>query len=284
MKKNIYLLALYLFSYSVNSSEIKVPTFLVGVKKHEKALQGEYHHYKLDYKLGPLSIKPKQTKNLSIEELVQSLVNSYEIKSQQDFLKLFSSKARAGIQAMTKEQFQQVWGFYTSQKNWVLQFYHAHKNGYLIGLKSEGQKNLNLQFAVKAGGIWYFDSLEFNSDDPESHNIGMWMTYQAMKIQPAQLIQSFKNLDSKKFIEAQILHQYLAVLVKTKDRWELLGQVKDNEDEFSTWADKNKALGIVRIDLEDYQQNEESEVLLLDSSFPIEFYPLNLQQNGQFTP
>jgi hypothetical protein len=122
--------------------------------------------------------------------------------------------------------------------------------------------------------------------DTASHNIGMWMTYQPMKIQPARLIQTFKNTDSKKYIEAQMLYKYMAVMVKGKTRWELLGQIKDNEDEFSTWSDKNTALGMVKIDLEDYEQpiDGKAEILVLDSSFPIEFYPLSLEAKGQFTP
>lgn len=279
-------LLLFVISFQAICSEIQVPSFLIGVKPHSAALKGNYYQYKIDYKLGPIKVVAKKTKNLTVEELVQTLINSYETKNKQDFLNLFTSKAKQSIQSMPPDQFEQVWGFYTSRKNWEIHFYHAHKNGYLIGLKSEGEKNFNLQFAVKAGGVWSFEALEMDDKDTASHNIGMWMTYQPMKIQPARLIQTFKNTDSKKYIEAQMLYKYMAVMVKGKTRWELLGQIKDNEDEFSTWSDKNTALGMVKIDLEDYEQpiDGKAEILVLDSSFPIEFYPLSLESKGQFTP
>ncbi len=282
------LITLFYLVISINTfaAEIKVPTFMVGVKEDKSALKGSYYVYQADAMLVPKDIVAAKTKNSSIEELVSSLQYAYEKNDRDLFFSLFTPATVTEIKKMPPAAFEQNWKAYAGKKNTKLQFYHSHRNGFLIGLKAPGEKSFNIQYVIKSSGQFFFDRFEVDEKDLRYHNIGMYVTYSPMKIAPASLLQTFKSEDENKMLQVQLTEPYIAVLKKTKDGWNLIGQTKDNDSEFSTWPDLDKATGVIRINVEGIgiDPNNKPEILVLESSFPISGYPLNLAPKGQFTP
>ncbi|MBY0515802.1 MAG: hypothetical protein K2P81_02760 [Bacteriovoracaceae bacterium] len=280
------IISFLIFVLQVHALEIKIPKYLNGVIEDKSASSGNYYVYNAEVIQGPKKIIAKNNKNLTAEELASSLVFAYESNDKNLFLSLFTPKAKNQIQSLPPAQFEQLWKSYLTRKNWTFEFMHSHKNGHVIVLKSQNVANPNVQFAVKAGGRWFFDLLEIDENDLRFQNIGLWFNYQPMIIKSAQILKPFKLADLTKTLEVQITEKYILVLRKNKSGWEILGQVKDNETDFSAWIDENKAPGLIKINITDYGTNEKTngEILVLESSFPIASVPTDIALKGQFTP
>jgi hypothetical protein len=282
MKTLTVLITLFL-SLSAAAEEIKVPNFMVGVKEDKSASKPPYYVYQVEGMFSIKDVEAKMTKNSSIEELVSTLIYAYQKNDKQLFYSLFTSAALAEIKQMPAEIFDKTWKFYSTKKNIKLHFYHTHRNGFLLGLKAPGDKNFNVQFVIRSAGKFYFERFKVDEFDLRYHNLGMYMTYSPIKVSSASLVESFKAADKERWLQAQISVPYLAVLRKNKDGWFLIGQTKDNDQEYSTWPDTDKAEGIIRINAEGIgvDPKEPTEILVLESSFPITGYPLSLAAKGQ---
>lgn len=280
-----YLVLCMIFAQQVLAVEVKVPVYLTGAMEDPKARKGDFYVYNVEGNFVPQAVTPQKTSNESIEALVSSMIYSYEKNDRTFFFTLFSKEAAAKIKSMPKEEFESMWKVNTAQKNLSIQFFHEINNGMLIGLKSPGHKTLQIHFARKFGKAWAFDKLVMDDNDPKTNNVGLWVSFLPMKINKASLVQTFSRKDKFNILEAQVSEPFVSVLYKTKGRWEVLGQVKDNEDDYSSWPDLNKNKGMVKMDLENFDTTnpDKTEILVLESSFPISFYPLSAEASGQFT-
>ena len=266
--------------------EVKVPVYMAGVEKDTSALKGENYVYKLEGMFSPQIITAQSEKNRTIEELINSLYYAYTTNDKKLFRTLFTREALKSIDDMSPERFEKRWTQYSSKKNTQIEFYFSYRNGFVLGLKAPDDKIFNIQFAIKSKGQWLFERFEVNGKDPRYNNISLWLTFRPLNISKASLLQTFKIKDENKFIEAQIKNHTLTFLVKGKESWEMIGQVRDNDKEFSTWPDLNSNLDLIKVRLEEgvIDPKIKNEILVLDSNFPISFYPLNLEKSGQFTP
>lgn len=277
---------LFLFFISLNTfaTEVKVPAFMNGVTPDPKAKKGEFYTYKINGRFEPYLVTPKKTSNESVEDLVNSLYYSYEKNDRNFFFSLFSPDAVASLKALPANEFEGMWKAYSGRKETRIDFYHDHGNGVIIGVRGKGEKNPDLQFARKIGKSWVFDKLKLEENDPKTNNVGLYVTFLPMKQNKASLLTTFKRDDKFKILEAQVSEPYLALVMKTKDRWELVGQIKDNNIEYSAWPDLNQSPGIIKVEVTDFYvpADERAELLVIESSYPITYYPLSLEQTPQF--
>lgn len=281
----LVLLCSFFITFKSLATELKVPAFMNGVLADKKVLKGDFFVYDVGGKFEPSSITPAKTSNQTVEELLSSLYYAYSNNDRDHFFKLFSPDALKQLKSLPADQFDGMWKAYSSRKEPILLFYHDHKNGVLIGVKGKGEKNPDIQFARKIGSSWVFDKAAIDDNDPRTNNVGLYVTYLPMIASKASLLTTFKRDDKSKILEAQVTQPYLALLTKTKDRWELIGQVKDNDAEYSAWPDTNPNPGLIKIqvELEVTESNSNAEILVIESSYPLSYFPLSLEVNGQFT-
>ena len=282
------LLGLIVLSASVEvfALQIKVPVFMTGVAKDVTALKGDYYVYSIDGMFTQKSIVPKLEKNSSIEELISTLYFTYSTNNKEMFRTLFTPAALQSINKLSPEKFNKRWLQYSSKKDTSLHFYFSYKNGYVIGLKAPGDKMFNIQYAIKVNEKWIFELFEGDAKDPRFNNVSLWLTFQPLEVTKASLLKTFKADDPDKVIEAQVKNRYLTLFRKGKESWEMVGQVKDNDKEYSTWPDLNSVTGFIKIRLTDgfLDTNVKNELLVMESNFPILYYPLSLEKTGQFSP
>lgn len=279
-----FILSLFFFSMSAYSVEVKVPSFLSGVKEHKPFKRGHFYQYNVTGVLEPKQIEVKWfDKRNTIETLVSSLLYCYKNNDVEKFKTLFTPKVQNTFKEMGQEAFDKTWKFYLAKKNTYLDFYFTHKNGTLIGLKSEGERANNLQFAVKQNNQWIFDYFEADENDVIYHNVGLWLAFRPMKYQPASLVSFPKTADQQKILIAQAQSPFVSVFAKTAEGWFLLGVSKDNDDQYSNFPDMDKAKGIVKMDISGaIEENKNYEIFVLDSSFPPTYFPKELAAKGQF--
>lgn len=264
---------------------MKVPHFMAGVKPDQRATKsGDFYIYNVDGKKGPIKVSEAKTPNSSIEELISTLLFSYKTNDQTLFKSLFTPQAMKMISSMPKEAFDQQWRASSSRKDVYIDFYYKHLKGYLIGLRSTQDKAFNLQYAVKNGTRWIFDEFEMDFENATTNNIGLWFTHNPPTFEKTSLIKSFSIKDPKKILEVQLKMSYLAIFKKTKERWQFLAQMKDNDEKYSSFPDLNKADGMIRIDVsENFEVKSGDEILVMESNFPMTFFPLSLAEQGQLS-
>jgi len=278
-------LVLSVFLITKALAEIKVPAFMNGVVPDKKAKKGEFFVYDVKGRFNPSRIVPKKNANQTLEDLLSSLYYAYSKNDKNFFFTLFSPDALASLKALSSGDFEKIWKTYSKSKEPVMLFYHNHNDGMIIGVRGKGEKNPEIQFARDLKGKWIFDKLKLNYDNPKTNNVGLWMTYLPMKENKASLLTTFKRGDKLKIIEAQVTLPFLALLLKTKDKWQLVGQIKDNNSDYSAWPDLNPAEGMIKINISDFDHPSEKigEILVIESSYPLTYYPLSLESKGQFT-
>lgn len=278
-----FFLLFLVFTFQAFALEMKIPHFLTGLKPDKGVKKaGDFYIYDVEGKTGPISITEAKTSNKTIEELVGSLQYSYKTNDQALFKSLFTPEAMKMISSMPKEAFEQRWNASKARKDVYIDFYYKHEKGFLVGIRSTKDTAFNLQYVVQRGNSWLFDEFEMNFENPKTNNIGLWFTYQPLSFEKASLLQSFSMKDTKRILEAQVKLPTITIFKKTKERWEFLGQIKDNDDKYSSFPDLNKAVGMIRIDVSaNFEVQMGDEILVMESNFPMNFFPLSLMAQGQ---
>lgn len=282
--KKIFCICLLLSASFAFAAKVSIPAFIVGVKVDKRFLKGDFLEYSYSGVLEPKVITPKKTDNRTIEDLVASFIYVHQSGKKEELFSLFTPQTAQGLRELDKADFDRPWGFYSAKKNFILKFYHNYKNGYVVGLQQEGLAFVDLKLALKSGSSWVFE--DFNpagTTDPLFHNLGMYINYIPAKYSKASLLKSFTAADEEKFLEVQLQRPYLVLLKKSKDSWQLVGNVKDNDTKYSAWLDENPAPGIVKINLLGLplEKDEKAEFLVMDSDFPMNYLSFKIEQSGQ---
>ncbi|MCO4753675.1 MAG: hypothetical protein KC478_04300 [Bacteriovoracaceae bacterium] len=275
----IHILLFLFFSascFSVEFETIELPVFMSGVKD-DISQSGNYYTYPGGVHLNKT---PDPGSDDEVEAFVANLWKIYRSDDLQSFKALFTAKARLKLKSLGDEVIKREWDILAKQKQSLIKSYFKIKDGivtsWMAGTIPRGL------FLKRVGSDLKIDEFEADSDDVGFHNRSLYFTYLPKKEKAAKIVKKFKLSDKDYNLVVETKQTYLHLFKKENGKWEPKVVIKDNDVGKGRFDDNNPKKGIISLNFEreHFTQGVEHELLVLQSNFPMAYYPLSLAPSG----
>lgn len=283
MKSVLLLFIGLVFMNTAWGEKIKVPPYLSGVYKDITQKNPDMYTYEVKGKFSAQPIEPRYTENKTIEDLSASIVKSYLDNNPEKFKSLFTPGGLLKANKVGEEAFKFMWNQFRPQKEYELNWYFKHGQGVIASWKAKANADSTFYYAEQVNGKWFLEYFSNDETDLFYQNVVMYLKFSPLQIKKAEIIKDFRLTDKELSLAAQVDLPILTVLIKEKDLWRVFTTLTDNQVEKVRYKDYEAAKGIVKINFnkDDFPDNKKIEMLILQSSFPIHFFPLSEISAGQ---
>ena len=283
MKSLLFLVSCLVVMSAAWGKQIKVPPYLSGVYKDTTQKNKDMYSYEVEGQLTAQAIQPRYTENKSIEDLTASIVKSYLDNNPEKFKSLFTPNGLIKASKVGEEAFKFMWDQFRPQKEYVLNWHFNHGKGVIASWKAKVSPDSTFFYAEEVNGKWFIEYFSNDESDIFYQNVVMYLKYSPLQIKKADIIKDFRLTDKELSLSTIVELPILTVLIKDKNLWRVFTSLTDNQVEKVRYKDYEAAKGLMKINFnkEDFPKNTKTELLILQSNFPIHFFPFSEISSGQ---
>lgn len=257
-----------------------MPSFMTGVKD-DSSQSGSY----FDYEGGVVVNKAISEIDESdeVQKFVAHVWRLYKSDNRKGFKALFTPKAKAKLAELGEKTFNREWSALSSKDNAKINSYFSMNAGVVVNWEVGGiPRGLFLKKDSK--NKLKVDVFAATSDDIAFHNRSLYFTYLPGQEKKAQIQKSFSLRDSDYTLSVKVESEtpYVHIFKKEGERWEAKVSLRDNAVAKGRFDDSDARAGVVAIkfEKEHFTQDREHELLVLQSDFPMAYYPFELARDG----
>lgn len=277
--------SIVLLSLGLKAEVIKLPIYLDGASPDEANRRGEFYVYDVKGKLKPTVIVPQRFERpATIEQLIASVIYSYQQGDVKLFKSLFDSQTQKKLNEIDEKTFSERFTSFKTISECKLLSYFFHNGGHVAQWKETKDKGKSdLVFIKEESKVFKFSGFSAKKEDFRFTNISYFLTFPEFKYQKAALIDSIDPGKKDLSLTIKNTYEYVTFFKKIDNRWLKRTVLKDNISGKYQFNDLDPNIGSVKIEFQEqnFTPNTEHDILVVESTFPIAYLPLNFSSSGQ---
>ena len=277
--------SLLFVSLGLKAEVIKLPIFLDGASPDVANQKGEFYVYDIKGKLKPSPIIPQKfEKPSTIEQLIASVIYSYQQGDVNLFKSLFDTQTQKKLEEMGEKIFLERFSSFKNISNCTLESYFFHEGGFVAHWKeAKDMGKSDLVFIKQESNIFKFSGFASKKEYYRFLNISYYLTFPDFKYNKATVLDNIDPAKKDFSLTVKNTFQYVTFFKKNDNRWQKRTVLKDNVSGKYQFNDKDPSVGLVKIEFQEqnFTPNTEHEILVVESTFPIAYLPLKYSASGQ---
>lgn len=290
MKLKNYFLFLFLsllifFSPTIFALTIKIPTNLEGAQNDVAHLRGEFYEYQVEGSVGPITVTPQKFDQWdTVEKTVANLLYAAHQKNEELFYQLVSNEVAQKFKNGSKNAVAKQLQNYAILSTMQIDFYFSYRGGFFVKFSAAtDSKIFDMLFLKKVKNNFIISPFTTKPTDLDFVNISYFFNFKNFTLKKVELS---KNIDQKKLdfsFELKNTYPYIHLLKLMDGKWVTRSYTQDNSQNKYFFDDLNPKEGEVRLKMtpENFDKKEVQDILLIESTYPLNFLPASFSQHGQ---